>query len=287
MAEFRKAAVNGRWLGLMIMAVLLALVWPLVADFFLGGLLHGGRDSRPGPPPDPSLILRYTPWPVFGIARSINIATIFPMIFAGLAVTNEIKRRKITAISDEPDRVGGLGAKMIAYILWGTIFGIVIVVAVGGGTVIVANTDALPNTSDGLALAGAGVLTSVLMTMFGAGVGALLRKPTATTIVLVLYMLIIENGILYLLLTQHWDPIGIIGFLPNGSANGITASVATDLFISAGSWSPEAASSTFDVYVLFAGAPGAFDWWLSGLVFLAWTGIFLLGGWAVRRKKVT
>ncbi|MEO6762206.1 MAG: hypothetical protein ABIO03_01695 [Umezawaea sp.] len=205
------------------------------------------------------------------------------MIFAGLAVTNGIKRRNAAAISDEPDRGGGLGVKAIAYVLWGTIFGIVIVAAVGGGVVLVVDADTLPNVSDWLALAGAGVLASILMAVFGAGVGALLGNPTATTTVLVLYMLIIENGIVYSMIWQG-ELLRIFSFLPNGSANGITSSVASDLFIGAESLSPDTES---EVYRIFAGSPGALDWWLSGLVFLAWTGVFLLGGWAVRRKKVT
>ncbi|QTR01652.1 hypothetical protein J7S33_20215, partial [Saccharothrix algeriensis] len=108
----------------------------------------------------------------------------------------------------------------------------------------------------------------VLMTVFGVGVGALMTSPIGTTVVLVLYMLIIENGIQLVVSTQGLPEL--IGFLPNGSVNGLTGSVASSLFLSTAGVVPEELE---EVLRAIAGALGAFDWWLSGLIFMVWTAL--------------
>jgi ABC-2 type transport system permease protein len=218
---------------------------------------------------------------VFGIARSINIATVFPMIFGGLAISNEINRRTITTtFLTAPNRVGALTAKLVVYIIWGAIYGIAIVAAVSIGIVITSSSTALPSAGGWLALAGVGILSSILMTMLGVGVGALMTSVVGTTVVLILYMLIIENGIQLVLASQNLTQV--IGFLPNGAVNGLTGSVATDLFLSTAGVVPD---ELVQVLRGVAGGLGAFDWWLSGLIFLVWTAIFFLGGWAATQKK--
>jgi ABC-2 type transport system permease protein len=99
-------------------------------------------------------------------------------------------------------------------------------------------------------------------------------------VVLILYMLIIENGIQLVLASQNLTQV--IGFLPNGAVNGLTGSVATDLFLSTAGVVPD---ELVQVLRGVAGGLGAFDWWLSGLIFLVWTAIFFLGGWAATQKK--
>ncbi|MEU4769026.1 ABC transporter permease subunit [Actinosynnema sp. NPDC023794] len=281
-AEFRKTTTTGLWWGLMIPTVLLAFGWALgtgaifktVSDFM------NSSDAE-----ELATLLNVDPsqWQmsVFGIARSINVATIFPMIFGGLAIANEINRKTITTtFLTSPNRVSALAAKMIVYILWGAIFGIAIVAAVSIGIAITSDAGSLPDAGGWLALAGVGVLSSILMTMFGVGVGALMTSVVGTTVVLLLYMLIVENGIQLVLASQGLPEI--IGFLPNGAVNGLTGSVASSLFLSNAGVVPE---DMVEALRAFAGALGAFDWWLSGLIFLAWSALFFLGGWAATQRK--
>ncbi|MFE2750768.1 hypothetical protein ACFXGA_02070 [Actinosynnema sp. NPDC059335] len=281
-SEFRKTTTTGLWWGLMIPTVLLAFGWALgtgaifktVSDFMssseaeeLAALLNV----------DPSQ------WQlsVFGMARSINVATIFPMIFGGLAIANEINRKTITTtFLTAPNRVSALAAKMIVYVAWGAIFGIVIVAAVSIGTALTSDSGSLPDAGGWLALAGVGVLASILMTMFGVGVGALMTSVVGTTVVLLLYMLIVENGIQLVLASQGLPEI--IGFLPNGAVNGLTGSVATSLFLANAGVVPD---DMVEGLRALGGALGAFDWWLSGLIFLVWTALFFLGGWAATQRK--
>ncbi|MBB5955236.1 ABC-2 type transport system permease protein [Saccharothrix tamanrassetensis] len=281
-AEFRKTTTTGLWWGLMIPTVLIALGWALGTGFVGKNIMDAvsGREAE-----ELTRILGIDPsqWQValFGMARSINIATVFPMIFGGLAISNEINRKTITTtFLTSPNRVSALSSKLIVYVLWGAIYGLAIVAAVSIGVALTSDASALPSAGGWLALAGVGVLSSVLMTMFGVGVGALMTSPVGTTVVLVLYMLIIENGIQLVVSTQGLPEL--IGFLPNGSVNGLTGSVASSLFLSTAGVVPE---DLEDVLRAIAGALGAFDWWLSGLIFLAWTALFFLGGWAVTQRK--
>ena len=281
-AEFRKTTTTGLWWGLMIPTVLLAFGWALgtgaifktVSDFM------NSSDAE-----ELATLLNVDPsqWQmsVFGIARSINVATIFPMIFGGLAIANEINRKTITTtFLTSPNRVSALAAKMIVYILWGAIFGVAIVASVSIGIALTSNSGSLPDAGGWLALAGVGILSSILMTMFGVGVGALMTSVVGTTVVLLLYMLIVENGLQLVLASQGLPEI--IGFLPNGAVNGLTGSVASSLFLSNAGVVPE---DMVDALRAFAGALGAFDWWLSGLIFLAWSALFFLGGWAATQRK--
>ncbi|MDU0292816.1 hypothetical protein [Saccharothrix longispora] len=281
-AEFRKTTTTGLWWGLLIPTVLLALGWALGTGAIGKGIMDVVSSEEAE---ELTRLLGVDPsqWQVslFGMARSINVATIFPMIFGGLAISNEINRRTITTtFLTAPTRVAALTAKLVVYVAWGAIYGIAIVAAVSIGIVITSDSGALPDPAGWLALAAVGVLSSILMTMFGVGVGALMTSVVGTTVVLILYMLIIENGIQLVLASQNLPEI--IGFLPNGAVNGMTGSVASSLFLANAGVVPD---ELVEVMRAIAGALGAFDWWLSGLIFLVWTGLFFLGGWAATQRK--
>lgn len=281
-SEFRKTTTTGLWWGLMIPTVLLAFGWALGT----GAIFKTVSDFMSSSEAEElAVLLNVDPsqWQlsVFGMARSINVATIFPMIFGGLAIANEINRKTITTtFLTAPNRVSALAAKMIVYVVWGAIFGIVIVAAVSLGTALTSDSGSLPDAGGWLALAGVGVLASILMTMFGVGVGALMTSVVGTTVVLLLYMLIVENGIQLVLASQGLPEI--IGFLPNGAVNGLTGSVATSLFLANAGVVPD---DMVEGLRALGGALGAFDWWLSGLIFLVWTALFFLGGWAATQRK--
>jgi len=281
-SEFRKTTTTGLWWGLMIPTVLLALGWALGTGAIGKSIMDVVSSSEAE---ELTRLLGVDPsqWQVsvFGIARSINVATIFPMIFGGLAISNEIHRKTITTtFLTAPNRVAAMTAKMLVYIAWGAIYGVAIVASVSIGIALTSDAGALPSAGGWLALAGVGVLSSILMTMFGVGVGALMTSTVATTVVLILYMLIIENGIQLVLAAQELPDV--IGFLPNGAVNGLTGSVASSLFLANAGVVPD---ELVEVLRAVAGALGAFDWWLSGLIFLVWSGLFFLAGWAATQRK--
>jgi ABC-2 type transport system permease protein len=280
-AEFRKILTTKLWWALMIPTVLLALGWALgsgwLATQFVDAL--GGPEFREL---QQIVGVDSSEWilSVFAMARSINIATIFPLIFGGLAISSEISNKTITTtFLTAQNRTAALTAKMITYIAWGAIYGLAIVISVSIGVFLTTDADRLPGAGAWLAMAAVGVLASILMTMFGIGIGALVRSVPGTVVLLVLYFLILENGAHLLLSGQQPD---LIGFLPNGSINGLTGSVAADIFLSAASAVPDEVDF---IARSMAGALGAQAWHLSGLIFLGWAALAFGGGWLVTQKR--
>ncbi|MQA12516.1 MAG: ABC transporter permease subunit [Pseudonocardiaceae bacterium] len=283
-AEFRKVLTTKLWWALLIPTVLLALGWSL-ATGAIGTELTNALESSEARTLQRALGVNSDEWlvSVFGMARSINIAMLFPLIFGGLAISNEVSRKTITTtFLTAPTRVAALTAKMINYVVWGAIYGVAIVATVSLGIVITSDSDRLPAAGGWLGLAGVGILMSILMTLFGIGIGALIRSVPGTVVTLLLYFLLLENA-LQLGLAGQLPEIG--GFLPNGSANGMTGSVATDIFLGAAGVVPDEIEFTVRS---IAGALGAFDWWLSGLIFLGWTLVAFGGGWwSTQQRDVT
>jgi ABC-2 type transport system permease protein len=281
-AELRKTTTTGLWWGLLIPTAVLALGWGL-ATGLLGQFFVDFASSSDVDEVSDFLGVSPDQWKVslFGMARAINISTIFPMIFGAMAISGEINRRTITTtFLTAPSRMQSMLAKMLVYVLWGAIFGLAIMLFLSIGVVITSDAGQLPDAGGWAMLTLVCMLSSILMTMFGVGVGALIPNMAGAIVLLLLYFLVIEN-VLHLVLAYLEVP-AVIGFLPNGSINGLTGSVSVDLFLSTAGVVPKEIE---DVLRAIAGAGGALDWWWSGLVFLAWSGIVFAGGWAATQSK--
>jgi ABC-2 type transport system permease protein len=116
------------------------------------------------------------------------------------------------------------------------------------------------------------------------GVGALLGSPVGTIVLLLIYALLV-GPVGELILTGVTEGSHAAGFMPNGSANGLTGSTATALLLdqaqnlASGRLILEGAQDDFNEFFRTAtGAPGAFALWVSGLIFLAWTMLFFVTG---------
>ncbi|HEX8870441.1 MAG TPA: hypothetical protein VF821_32550 [Lentzea sp.] len=282
-AELRKTTTTGLWWGLLIPTVLLALG---------GGLLSGliGRafvDFTSSTDAEQlSDVLGVTPdqwkFSLFGIARSINLATMFPMIFGALAFSGEIGRRTITTtFLTAPSRMHTILAKLLVYALWGAIYGLAIMGSVALGVVLTSHSGQLPDAGGWAMLTLVCVISSILMTMFGVGLGALVPNMAGVTVLLIMYFLVIEN-VLQFFLRLSGAPETIVGFLPNGAVDGLTGSVVVDLFLAKAGVVPNEA---VEILRIFAGAGGAQVWWLSGLIFVAWVAAAFGGSWALMTRK--
>lgn len=278
-AEFRKVVTTHLWWALLIPTAAVGILYALVT----GAIGEGIQDAFSRAPDIQQQLNADTSewkWSAFGFARSINIATIMPMVFGALAISGEYSQRTITStFLTAPNRAAALGAKMITYVVWGALYGVVTVASVSIGLAISADSLRLPDVGEWLAMSGVGILACVLMTLFGIGIGALIRNVAGTVIVLVFYFLLVENGLELIMMD---DVPKLIGALPNGSINGLTGSVAADIFLSDESSVSSYAESTFR---WIAGAPGAFAWWVSGLIFLGWTALAFGGGWLASQKR--
>jgi ABC-2 type transport system permease protein len=281
-AEFRKILTTRLWWALLIPAVALAFGWAWGFSALITNIANGISDSdflkQAG------VRIDDMSWSILALTRSMNVATVFPMIFGALALASEISRKTITtSFLTAPNRASVLGAKAITYVLWGVIYGIVVAAAASLGTLVGSKHSLLPSAGDWILVLLSGVISCVLWTLLGMGVGALLGSPTGTLVLLLIYALFV-GPVGELVLTGVTNGSHIAGVLPNGSANGLTGSTASALLFQqvqdlinargGGLIAPQDVAD-FDQAVRFgAGAPGAFSLWISGLIFLAWTTLF-------------
>lgn len=285
-AEFRKTLSLKMWWALMIPAVvfafLFALGWGAVTNDFSDFL--GSRDTREL---TEALGIQTGVLPVglLALGHGINIGTIFPIIFGVFALAGEYTKKTITTtFLTAPNRVSALTAKMITYIVWGVVYGLIISAAASLGTVLTVSNARLPTAGQWLGMFGAGVLATVLATLFGIGVGAVWRSVVGSVVTLIIWMLVIENVLVFI--AYGWGKIAWLGgVLPNGTVNGIVGAIGAEAFGAAGVKVPGLDDETSWFLQFAAGAPGAFSWWASALIFLAWTMLFFGAGWAANQKR--
>lgn len=284
-AEFRKTLSLNTWWVLLIPLVVLAFgfsfVWgKLTNDFvgYIGSGTAGELASTFGIDPDAF------PVGLLSIAHGVNIATLIPAIFGVFALAGEYSNRTITTtFLTAPNRGLALTAKMIAYMLWGAVYGVVSFCVAALATFITVDPEGLPSSGQWLGALGGTILASVLVMLFGIGFGAVLNRVTLAVVLLITYFLVVEN----VLVLSLWNVTSVLGgILPNGTANGIVGGIAADAFGITTLNLP----GTVDHWTqyglqLAAGAPGVFSWWASALIFLCWTLLFFVGGWAANQRR--
>jgi ABC-2 type transport system permease protein len=145
------------------------------------------------------------------------------------------------------------------------------------------NPGLLPDAGAWFQIASAGVLESLLWTLLAVGVGAIFGNVIGTVITLLMYSIVVDNLVALIL------PGQAPGFLPNQAADGITSSLASQVYLHSVPPIPvDIRAGVVQVVQFVAGARGAFDWWISALIFLAYSAIFFGIGWAsVRNRDVT
>lgn len=287
-SEFRKFFSTNLWWGLLIPTVVLALGWSWIAttlvSYFVQQFDHAFQQQSGGVAghiPD-------LPFASFALARSINITEIFPILLGGLALSTELQRRTITTTYlTAPNRLSVLTAKFGFYGLVGLGYGVVITgissLGIWLGAVTGGYTAYLPDAGVWLGMVGAGILASMLWTLFSVGVGALIGNVVGTVLTLLLYTLVVEQ-----LLSFAFGQIATYfpGFLINQSADGMVSGIAADDLTSRIPSMPfEFRDFITGLMRQLAGAGGTYSWWIEALVFLAWTLIFCGLGWFVGKRR--
>lgn len=283
-AEFRKILTTKVWWALAIPAVLLAVGWAWGVSAFVTDIADDVASSDLLN--EAEIKVSDMSWSVLALTRAMNIATLFPMVFGALALASEINRKTITTtFLTAPNRSVVLGAKAITYVAWGTIYGVIVAIAASLGTVLGSNSDYLPEAGDWFLVLLSGILACVLWTLLGMGVGALLGSPVAALVILLIYASFV-GPVGELILFGVTEGSHLTGWMPNGSANGLTGATASDVLFSQvqeivgnSAALAQADIEDFDMAVRFAaGAPGAYSLWVSGLIFLGWTAVFFVSG---------
>jgi len=278
-AEFRKILTTKMWWALLIPAIGLALGWAWLAAMFftdVGDAIENALNATGISDAELSLSS-------LALTRAMNFATLFPMVFGALALSSELSRKTITtSFLTASSRASVLGAKAIVYTVWGLVYGVVVAGAASLG-IVFGTTGKLPEAGDWLIILLTGILSCLLWTLLGMGVGALLGSPVAALLVLLLYAGLV-GPIAELLITGSNPDLQLAGIMPNGSANGLTGSTAAQLLFDqiqaiVGTTPNADEREQFDFIARTgAGAPGAFAAWISGLIFAAWTAVFFVGG---------
>jgi ABC-2 type transport system permease protein len=282
-AEFRKILTTRLWWALLIPAILLAAGWAWGWSAAISSLVNDASDSEEIR--GLGIRLEDLSWSSIALTRSMNIATVFPMVFGALAIAGEINRKTITTtFLTAPTRASVLGAKAVTYVVWGLIYGVVVAGAASLGAMLGSDAKYLPAGGDWILIMLAGVFACVLWTLLGMGVGALLGSPVGTLVLLLIYALVV-GPVGELILTGVTEGSHIAGVMPNGSANGLTGSTATQLLFDqaqqlvGGRLITAADKDDFEQFFrALTGAPGAFAIWVSAAIFLAWSMLFFVFG---------
>ncbi|MEU6250568.1 ABC transporter permease [Glycomyces sp. NPDC047010] len=157
------------------------------------------------------------------VLSMIGLTVLVPALFGALAVTAEYRHGTIAyTFLFEPRRHRVLAAKLAAYALAGTAYGLLTAVSAAAalyGTAAAKGVDigATPGTVAGL-LAGLGAAMAAY-TVIGVGLGALLRNQTATLLVLGAYLYMVEHLLAIIPGVNH-----AYAFLPGGATAALTGS---------------------------------------------------------------
>jgi ABC-2 type transport system permease protein len=284
-SEFRKTLSLNTWWVLLIPLVVLAFgfsfVWGRLTNDFANFIGRGTAGQIAG---QVGVDASALPVGLLSIAHGVNVAQIVPALFGVFALAGEYRSKTITTtFLTAPNRFYALSAKMITYVVWGVIYGLVSFGVSALATIATVDGSRLPDGPQWLAALGGTILASVLVMLFGIGFGAVLNKVTLAVVLLLVYFLIIEN----VLITVLWSTTSALGgILPNGTANGIVGGIAADAF-GINTLNLPSDVDTWGKYglQLAAGAPGVISWWASALIFFGWTMLFFGFGWAANQKR--
>jgi ABC-2 type transport system permease protein len=284
-AEFRKTLSLKTWWVLLIPLVLVAFwltfVWGKLTNDFADFL--GSDDARQLAGPiglDPDKV----PVGLLAYAHGVNLAQLVPALFGVFALAGEYRSKTITTtFLTAPNRISALTAKMITYVAWGAIYGLVSFGVSAVAVMVSVDAGRWPSAGQWLAVLGGTVLAAVLVTLFGIGFGAVLRSVPLAVVLLLVYFLIIEN----VLVVAFWGKTELLGgILPNGTANGIVGGIAADAFGFNSLNLPADVDKGAQLVLQYtAGAPGVLSWWASALIFFAWTMLFFGFGWLGNQKR--
>ena len=225
LTEYRKLVTTRLWWVLLLtMAGYMAFLGLVIAfPFVQAGALGGGGGGGGAGPMEMSDVDRalsiYTLAPALGY--------VFPVVVGALSVTGEFRHMTITpTLLAEPRRSVVLGAKVIASLPVGLLFGLVGTAStVAGGALVLAVSGegtALGNPEVLRAL-GLSVLALAVWTMVGVGFGAVLPNQVAAIVVILAFTQLVEPMV-RLALGAIEGAAAVAKFLPGAAGEAITGS---------------------------------------------------------------
>lgn len=265
-SELTKQFTTSMWwiLALVLLVYVGSTAGGLAATF--GALASGnlGADAMNAP----ALPSEALPSVIYSLATAVGY--VFPLLIGTLLVTNEFRHKTLTpTFLATPRRGVALGGKVVAGIVMGGLYAVIaIIAAVGPGAALLAvfGIDPTLDSLDTWAMIGRMAIAFVLWVLLGIGVGTLVRNQVAAVV-----------GVLAF--TQFIEPIlRTVGAFVDGLAE-VTQ------------YLPGAASDALVGVSIFTSLGGAdasglsLEWWVGGLVLLAYAALFLLLGWLLSWRR--
>lgn len=263
-SEYRKlVSTRMWWILLLIMAVYMA----FLAGTF-GFSFHFGNQQAAdaGGTQIPADVVATS---IYSLA--VSLGYVFPVIVGALSVTGEFRHQTITpTLLAEPRRTVVVGAKLLAAVPVGLVFGVV-------GTLATAGTGAavLSFMGHGTLLGEwevqRGLLLSVLAlavwTAVGVGIGAMLPNQVAAIVALLAFTQFVEPMVRIIAPFLDWAD-GLVRYLPGAAGDAMAGS---------------------SLYIAFGdGGVTLLDWWQGLLVLLAYGLVFAaIGRVTTFRKDIT
>lgn len=269
-AEMRKVTSTKVWWALLIAPALLALL------IGVGGTALAGLPSQ-----EQLTSLGGTLPPIMGVALAVaaSVASTFALCVGIIGAAGENRHRTATTTYlTAPGRLPVLAAKLVVHGGVGALYGVVVVAAtsLGGGLVGLGGSRgaSFPPPGTYLTIALLTVVVLALWAVLGVGLGSLLGNQLAALLGALAGKLIVE-GIIGLALTTAGAPTAA-SYLPSRAAGNFVENLALQQFAD-GFRGGTSGRNLVDA--------SAGSWWGSGIVFVAWTTAFVVGGWLVVRRR--
>lgn len=159
------------------------------------------------------------------ITVGANFGYILSAILGIIGLTGEYRHQTVTpTFLSVPVRGVVVGAKLLTYLIWGAIIGVLdLVVSLAVGIPLLKQ-HGVPNISLSAPGVHASMWSSIVIVaifgIIGVGLGALLRNQVAAIVGLVLYLFVIENILSAIKAVQH-----IYTYLPGALASALTGAI--------------------------------------------------------------
>lgn len=253
-SEYTKQFSTAGWWVLAIVLVVYVAFTAGVLALVFGGVASG-RLTGNGPAPQTEGLAGL----VYSSASGVGY--VFPLLVGTLMVTTEFRHKTLTpTFLATPRRGVVLGGKFFVGIVVGLLYGIlgsVAAIAAGAGVLSIFGVDAELGSSDTWTLVGRMLLAFALWAVVGIGVGTVVRNQVAAIVIVLAVTLFIE------------PIVRTLGGLVSGFSEVVK-------------WFPSAASDALVGKTIFgamsSGGSGSLDWWVGGLVLLAYAVVFLVIG---------
>jgi ABC-2 type transport system permease protein len=214
---------------------------------------------------------------------SMQQAAIFAVILGLIGGAGEFRHKTITTTYLTCSSRGAvLAAKAITYGVLGLLYGVVTALLCALGAVFGSGIESFPSAGDTLAIAAAGSAAVIVWTVLGVGIGTLMSNQVAVLIVVLVYMLFLEELISLVLRIPQLGLADVPSLLPGAGSTALQTDHGITVF--ADRFGDEAFGVREGLEALI-GVPGQLSWWAGGLLFAGYTALFLAAGWLAGRRR--